>query len=91
MADARIPPSGPPPRDPTAPARLLDAAAEIGLRVGRTLEHGLLALQDLQAHVRTAEITAHHQQVTILRAVAVGDLVLFDGTDGSDGDDQSAA
>ncbi len=35
MADARVPPSGPPARDPTAPARLLDAAAEVGLRVER--------------------------------------------------------
>ena len=35
MADARTPPSGPPARDPTAPARLLDAAAEVGLRVER--------------------------------------------------------
>lgn len=35
MGDARVPPSGPPPRDPTAPARLLDAAAEVGLRVER--------------------------------------------------------
>jgi hypothetical protein len=26
---------GPPPRDPTAPARLLDAAADVGLRVER--------------------------------------------------------
>jgi O-antigen/teichoic acid export membrane protein len=35
MADARVPPSGPPPRDPTAPARLLDAAADVALRVER--------------------------------------------------------
>ena len=35
MGDARVPPAGPPPRDPTAPARLLDAAAEVGLRVER--------------------------------------------------------
>jgi len=29
------PPKGPPTRDPTAPARLLDAAAEVALRVER--------------------------------------------------------
>ncbi len=39
MADARLPPSGPPPRDPTGPARLLDAAAEVGLRVERAQRH----------------------------------------------------
>ena len=38
MAADRMPP-GPPPRDPTAPARLLDAAGEVGLRVERAQRH----------------------------------------------------
>ena len=32
---ADSPPPGPPPRDPTAPARLLDAAGDVSLRVER--------------------------------------------------------
>ncbi len=35
MASESAPPPGPPPRDPTAPARLLDAAADVSLRVER--------------------------------------------------------
>lgn len=39
------PPAGPPPRDPTAPARLLDAAGDVSLRVERAHRH----LDDLNA------------------------------------------
>ena len=36
---ADSPPAGPPPRDPTAPARLLDAAGDVSLRVERAHRH----------------------------------------------------
>lgn len=42
---ADSPPAGPPPRDPTAPARLLDAAGDVSLRVERAHRH----LDDLSA------------------------------------------
>lgn len=42
---ADSPPPGPPPRDPTAPARLLDAAGDVSLRVERAHRH----LDDLTA------------------------------------------
>ena len=42
---ADSPPAGPPPRDPTAPARLLDAAGDVSLRVERAHRH----LDDLTA------------------------------------------
>jgi len=36
---ADSPTPGPPPRDPTAPARLLDAAGDVALRVERAHRH----------------------------------------------------
>ena len=44
---ADSPPAGPPPRDPTAPARLLDAAGDVSLRVERAHRH----LDDLSAAI----------------------------------------
>lgn len=52
MAPDSAPSPGPPPRDPTAPARLLDAAAEVGLRVERAhrrLDELDIALERLAA------------------------------------------
>lgn len=51
------PPPTPPGRDPTAPARLLDAAGEVGLRVERTQRR----LDDLSA---TLERLAEQAGVT---------------------------
>lgn len=51
------PPTTPPGRDPTAPARLLDAASEVGLRVERTQRR----LDDLSA---TLERLAERAGVT---------------------------
>lgn len=45
MMSADSPLAGPPPRDPTAPARLLDSAGEVSLRVERAHRH----LDDLSA------------------------------------------
>ena len=53
MAGERVPPSGPPMRDPTAPARLLDAAAEIGLRVERA-QRDLDGLSNAVEHLALA-------------------------------------
>ena len=51
------PPPGPPPRDPTAPARLLDAAGDVALRVERThrrLDDLSAALERLAAEAGAA-------------------------------------
>ena len=57
MADVRNPPPGPPARDPTAPARLLDAASEVSQRSDRAqrrLEELDIALERLFAAIRAA-------------------------------------
>ena len=64
-------------------------ANELGLCTG-LLEHRLLALQHLQAHVCTAEITAHHQQVIVLRTATIHDILLCRRTERCDADHQSA-
>lgn len=51
------PAAGPPGRDPTAPARLLDAAGEVGLRVERAQRR----LDDLSA---TLDRLAEHASLT---------------------------
>ena len=53
------------------------------------LEHGLLALHQLQAHVGGPEVTRYTDEVGFLGTVAVDHLVLVGFPDAGDGDGQS--
>jgi O-antigen/teichoic acid export membrane protein len=83
MGDARVPPAGPPPRDPTAPARLLDAAAEVGLRVERAQRQ----LDGLERAVdKLAEATGTPPRAPVAREAESGASEQEPGDDDAEGE-----